>query len=223
MQFWNTFAAKHPAAAKWVREGGLFVIVSNLITVFKYLLLQFLPAAFSSLPVVDFGWPGIPVTLFGETFQWNILGYDAAHGGLPYFCAYMIAMVIGECINFPIQRNFVFRSKGNLGKQIAWYVLAFCVITCIVNSINCVWVAVAGLLVPDFIYNIGTTVLNGGVSMVIFFFVNKVIIFIFVCIIFFIIHFCIIRIKPIFCNRFYFFIIKVNIICIIVSYFIFLA
>ena len=50
MQFWNDFAAKHPAAAKWVREGGLFVIVSNLVTVFKYLLLQFLPAAFSSLP-----------------------------------------------------------------------------------------------------------------------------------------------------------------------------
>ena len=87
----------------------------------------------------------------------------------------MIAMVIGECINFPIQRNFVFRSKGSLDKQIAWYVAAFCIITCIVNSINCVWVAVAGLLVPDFIYNIGTTVLNGGVSMVIFFFVNKVI------------------------------------------------
>ena len=35
MNFWNNFAAKHPAAAKWVREGGLFVIVSNLITVFK--------------------------------------------------------------------------------------------------------------------------------------------------------------------------------------------
>jgi putative flippase GtrA len=175
MQLWNNFAAKHPAAAKWVREGGLFVIVSNLVTVFKYLLLQFLPAAFSSLPVVDFGWPGIPVTLFGETFQWNILGYDSAHGGLPYFCAYMVAMVVGECINFPIQRNFVFRSKGNLAKQIAWYVVAFCLITCIVNSINCVWVAVAGLLVPDFIYNIGTTVLNGGISMVIFFFVNKII------------------------------------------------
>ena len=30
-----------------------------------------------------------------------------------------------------IQRNFVFRSKGNLAKQIGWYVLAFCVITCI--------------------------------------------------------------------------------------------
>ena len=30
-------------------------------------------------------------------------------------------------------------------------------------------------LVPDFIYNIGTTVLNGGISMVVFFFVNKII------------------------------------------------
>ena len=169
MNFWNNFAAKHPAAAKWVREGGLFVIVSNLITVFKYLLLQFLPKAFANLPVVDFGWPGIDITLFGETFKWNILGYDAAHGGLPYFCAYMVAMVIGECINFPIQRSLVFRSKGNLAKQIGWYLLAFCLITCIVNSINCIWVAVAGLLVPDFIYNIGTTVLNGGISMVIFF------------------------------------------------------
>ena len=66
MQFWNNFVEKHPAAAKWVREGGLFVIVSNLITVFKYLLLQFLPAAFSSLPVVDFGWPGVAVTLLGK-------------------------------------------------------------------------------------------------------------------------------------------------------------
>ncbi|MBR2810292.1 MAG: hypothetical protein IKD69_02830 [Solobacterium sp.] len=166
---------KHPKAAKWIREGGLFVIVSNVITVLKYLMLQFLPKLFSGLPKIDFGWPGIPLTLFGETFKWNIIGYDVAHGGLPYFCAYMVAMVLGEVINFPIQRNFVFRSKGNIARQIMWYVLAFIVITCIVNSINCIWVAVAGKFVPDFVYNIGTTVLNGGVSMLIFFFVNKII------------------------------------------------
>ena len=29
----------------------------------------------------------------------------------------MIAMVIGECINFPIQRSFVFRSKGDVYKR----------------------------------------------------------------------------------------------------------
>ena len=37
MNFWNSFAEKHPSAATWIREGGLFVIVSNLVTVFKYL------------------------------------------------------------------------------------------------------------------------------------------------------------------------------------------
>lgn len=178
MEIWQRYAQNHPKAAQWIREGGLFVIVSNLITVFKYLLLQFLPKAFSRLPMVDFGWPGIDMTLFGETFKWNILGYDVAHGGLPYFCAYMVAMVVGEVINFPIQKVFVFQNREGgktLVRQIAWYVVAFCLITCIVNSINCIWVAVAGLLVPDFIYNIGTTVLNGGVSMVVFFFVNKII------------------------------------------------
>jgi putative flippase GtrA len=173
MNFWTNFVKKHPGAAKWIREGGLFVIVSNLITVLKYLLLQFLPNAFTFLGDRSFGWPGINMTLFGESFQWNILGYDQAHGGLAYFAAYMVAMVIGECINFPIQRSFVFRSKGKVGPQIAWYAFAFVIITCIVNSINCIWIAVAGKFVPDYIYNIGTTVLNGGVSMIIFFFVNK--------------------------------------------------
>ncbi len=175
MNLWNSFAEKNPKLAKWVREGGLFVIVSNVITVFKWLMLTFLPAAFAGLGNASFGWPGIEMTLFGETFQWNILGYDQAHGGVAYFTAYMVAMVIGECINFPIQKLVVFRSHGNTGKQIAWYAAAFVVITCIVNSINCIWVAVAGIFVPAWLYNIGTTVLNGGISMVVFFFVNKII------------------------------------------------
>ena len=81
---WNRFAEKHPSASKWIREGGLFVIVSNLITVLKYVMLLFLPLAFAGLPNIDFGFPGIDITLFGETFKWNIIGYDAAHGGLPY-------------------------------------------------------------------------------------------------------------------------------------------
>ena len=175
MSWWAKFAEKHPGAAKWIREGGLFVIVSNLITVFKYLLLQFLPAAFAGLGDRSFGWPAMPLTIAGVTFEWNILGYDQAHGGLAYFAAYMVAMVIGECINFPIQKYFVFRNREKPGRQIAWYVMAFILITCIVNSINCIWVAVAGIYVPAWLYNIGTTVLNGGVSMVVFFFVNKII------------------------------------------------
>ena len=161
MSTWTRFAERHPAAATWIREGGLFVIVSNVVTVFKYLILQFLPHLFSGLSHAAFGFPGVTLTIAGISFPWYIIGYGEEAGGFSYFCAYMVAMVIG--------------SKGNLAWQVMWYVIAFVAITCIVNSINCVWVAVAGRFVPDFVYNVGTTVLNGGISMVIFFFVNKVI------------------------------------------------
>ena len=171
----KAWAQNNPKIAQWIREGGLFVLVSNVITVFKYALLTFLPAAFAFLGSRDFGFPGIDLNLFGIEFKWYIIGYGADQGGIAYFTAYMIAMVIGEVINFFIQRSVVFRSKGNILYQGMWYLLAFIVVTCVVNSINCIWVAVAGHFVPNWLYNIGTTVLNGGVSMVVFFFVDKII------------------------------------------------
>ena len=174
-QLWLNFENKYPKASQWVREGGLFVIVSNVITIFKYLLLTFLPLAFAFMGSQDFGFPGIDITLFGIEFKWYIIGYGADQGGVAYFTAYMIAMVIGEVINFFIQRKYVFRSNGNIYIQGAWYLLAFCVVTCVVNSINCIWAAVAGHFVDPWLYNIGTTVLNGGVSMVVFFIVNKIV------------------------------------------------
>lgn len=174
-EWWCAFVDKHPRLSNWVREGGLFILVSNLITVFKYLILTFLPAAFAFMGNRDFGFPGIDVTLFGVSFKWYIIGYGAEQGGLSYFTAYMIAMVIGEVINFFIQRKYVFRSNGNIAYQGAWYFLAFCLVTCVVNSINCVWIAVAGSFIPGWAYNVVTTVLNGGVSMVVFFIVNKIV------------------------------------------------
>ena len=174
-EWWLAFVEKHPKLSQWVREGGLFIIVSNLITVFKYLILTFLPLAFAFMGNRDFGFPGIDLNILGTEFKWYIIGYGADQGGVSYFTAYMIAMIIGEVINFFIQRKWVFRSNGNILRQGGWYLLAFCLVTCVVNSINCIWVAVAGSLVPGWVYNIGTTVLNGGVSMVVFFIVNKIV------------------------------------------------
>lgn len=173
--WWNGFAEKNPKLAVWFREGGLFFLVSCLITAFKWVILSFLPLAFAFMGNRDFGFPGIDANLLGIDFKWYIIGYGADQGGLAYFTAYMIAMVIGEVINFLIQRKWVFRSNGNILRQGLWYLLAFCVVTCVVNSVNCVWVAVAGHYVDGWLYNIGTTTLNGGVSMVVFFIVNKIV------------------------------------------------
>lgn len=42
-KWWAGFSEKHPGTAKWIREGGLFFLFSNLVTVWQYLLIQFLP------------------------------------------------------------------------------------------------------------------------------------------------------------------------------------
>ena len=173
-QLWCDFVQKHPKLSVWVREGGLFLLVSIAITIFKYLILTFLPLAFAFMGSRDFGFPGTELTLFGVTFKWYIIGYGAEQGGVAYFTAYMLAMVIGEVINFLIQRKYVFRSKGNIVYEAIWYFLAFCLVTCVVNSINCIWIAVASVYVRGWLYNIVTTILNGGVSMVVFFVVNKI-------------------------------------------------
>jgi hypothetical protein len=94
---WLGFAEKHPGASKWIREGGLFVIVSNLITVLKYFMLLFLPLAFAGLPKVDFGFPGIDITLFGETFKWKNSA-DAT-------------ILAGKCTLMPTAKNIITTTK----------------------------------------------------------------------------------------------------------------
>ncbi len=174
-KFWDSFAEKHPGAAKWVREGGLFVLFSYVVTFLKYLMLMFLPLLFAAYADNGWGWPSIEGNLFGITFTFNVIGYAVADGGLAYMFANLVSSLIGECINFPLQRNITFQSKGPLALQIPLYFLGWVVIFLIVNAINSVWVGVASVLLPAAIYNIGTTVLTGGVAMVVFFVINKII------------------------------------------------
>ena len=51
----SSFAEKHPKAAQWIREGGLFLIFSYVVTFLKWGLLTFLPALFHGM-VGDVAW-----------------------------------------------------------------------------------------------------------------------------------------------------------------------
>ena len=169
---WRGFEEKYPKASQWVREGGLFFLVSNGITLIRgFFVLLLFDIFVPFLGTEAFGFPGIPLNIFGVEFDWYILGAEEGEGGgLSYFTAFIVGTVLFEIINFFIQRSWVFRSKGNIVRQFIFYFLAFCVVIPIVNSINCFWVA---LITIPAIEAIGTTVITGGVAMVVFFFVNK--------------------------------------------------
>ena len=184
-RWWSDYEEKHPKASKWIREGGLFFIFSNLVTVIQYIIYAFLPNLLGlELAGTEWSWPAIPLSLFGIDFTWNAIGYDVVYdaagnvaigGGVGYLIAMLVGSFLAQVINFPLQRNITFRSKGNPWYQAMWYFIAWVVITFVVNSINCVWVAVAGHFVPTWLYNIGSTMIMGTISMVVFFFVFKII------------------------------------------------
>ncbi len=183
---WRAFRDAHPKGAELIAQFANFLLFSCSVTVWQYLVMLFLPYAFRSLAGVPFVWPEVTLWhwgdgsaavfgLFNEPVLYDQLGNVKIGGGLGNFLAFEIAVFTAQCINFPLQRNITFRSKGNPWYQAMWYFLAWVVITFLVNSINCVWVAVAVHFVPSWLYNIGSTVLMGGVSMLVFFFVFKII------------------------------------------------
>ena len=181
MGFWNKFTEQHPKAAQWIREGGLFLIFSYVVTGIKALLLIFLPDFYRGMVgSTEWMWPGIPVSLLGVDFSLAIVGNDLAAGGLAFTLANLTAIFFGECINFPLQRNVTFRSHGPLPPQIAAHFAATVVVFLVMNLFTCVWNPVAGALIANealrnTVQSVVTTVVTGGVAMVIIFAVDKTI------------------------------------------------
>ena len=171
---------KHPKAAQWIREGGLFLVFSYVVTFIKYLILQFLPNLFHALVgSVEWIWPGIELVKLdaNNTIVLALLGNKLnadGSGGLAFTLANLTAIFLGECINFPLQRNVTFKSYGPVASQAFCHLLATIAVFLVMNQFTCIWNPVAAHFgIPDFLFNIVTTVVTGGVAMVIIFAVDK--------------------------------------------------
>ena len=177
MSLFISFAQNHPKAAQWIREGGLFFIFSQVVTVIKYLLLTFLPGFYRGIAGgTEWVWPGIKTQLLGVPFTLSIIGNSLADGGLAFTLANYTTIILGECINFPLQRNLTFRSSGPLVPQIGFHALGTLGVMLIMNLFTCIWNPVMAVFhIPDAVRNIATTVVTGGVSIVIIFSIDKTI------------------------------------------------
>ena len=125
------FAKRHPKLAKLGGQFLKFYAFSMLVTLLQYLLLTFLPGLFYTYT----DWCSIPCQLLHlrlgpvDTYVFNYPVTGDATGGMGYFAAFAITLFLAQCVNFPMQRNVTFKSKGNVWVQIAWYAVAFCLIT----------------------------------------------------------------------------------------------
>ena len=182
---WDILVLKNPGLSKWLYQIFHFFVFSMGVTIFQYLVFTFMPKILGiRLAEMEFMWPKIPMKLFGVEFVWSILGYNVLRdgagnvmigGGLGYFISYETGAFLAPCINFPLQRNITFKSHGNPVYQAGWYLAAWVVISLTCNGFNNLWMPVASIYIPPAAYNLLVTFVTGGVSMIIFFFVFKMI------------------------------------------------
>lgn len=182
---WNSFEDKHPKLSKWVYQIFYFFVFSMMVTIFQYIVFTFMPGLLGKeLAGTEFMWPQVPLKMFDVEFTWSLLGYQVLRdsagavvtgGGLGYFISYETGSFLAQCINFPLQRNITFKSHGNPWYQAVWYLAAWIVISLICNGFNNLWMPIASEYVSPAIYNVLVTFITGGVSMIIFFFVFKII------------------------------------------------
>ena len=101
---------------------------------FQYLIFTFMPGMLGKGPAgTEFMWPEVPMHMLGVEFTWSLLGYNVLYdaegavligGGLGYFISYEVESFLAQCIDFPLQRNIAFKSKGNAVYQAGWYFIA---------------------------------------------------------------------------------------------------
>jgi putative flippase GtrA len=185
LEKWGSFSEKHPVAAKWLYQIFYFFVFSMGVTIVQYIIFTVMPIVLGKgLAGTEFMWPQVQMNLFGVDFTWSLLGYNVLYdstgavmigGGLGYFISYEAGSFIAQCINFPLQRNITFKSHGNPVYQAMWYFIAWVLISLICNGFNNLWMPIASAYVAPAIYNLLVTFITGGVSMIIFFFVFKII------------------------------------------------
>ncbi len=173
----DIFKKKHPKLSKFIFQFMKFYLFSILVTILQYLLLTFLPKLIYS--VTD--WSQISCQLIHvkfwivDTFVFNYPVTGDATGGLGYFIAFSATLFIAQCVNFPLQRNVTFKSKGNVAYQIMWYFIAWVTITLVASLLLSIYVPILKTYFAPAAYNIIITVVNGGVQMVIYFPIFKII------------------------------------------------
>ena len=182
-RWWTAFEDKHTTAAQFI----IFFILSNGITVLQLVLMPAFKAMFAHTSLVDTAFQFLPVgvsnghTVFLFDYPAGSMSVGGG-GGLAYFLAVEITLLIAQVINFFAQRNVTFKSNASMGKAAFWYAIAYVVITIAAAALQVLYkdpiyawaistMGAGGETFADVI----TMIINAAISFWVFFPIFKVI------------------------------------------------
>lgn len=180
---WKRFAEKHETIAQFL----VFFVVSNGVTVLQMIMMPVLKSIFGMTNLVDTGFQVLHCGSVGGKVYY-VFDYAAGSiasgggGGLAYFLAVEITMLIAQVINFFLQRKVTFKSNSSLAKAAFWYVIAYLIISIGAAALQGLYkdpiyrffqnvMGSAGITVADIV----TMIINCAISFWVFFPIFKVI------------------------------------------------
>ncbi len=130
-EIWKKFKTKHPGIAQFI----VFFMLSNGVTVLQMVMMPAFKVLFGYTDLVN---ANFQVWQIGHNFDGSIyyvFNYakgaitEGGGGGLAYFLAVQITLLIAQTINFFAQRNITFKSNGNPWWAALWYFIAYIIIS----------------------------------------------------------------------------------------------
>jgi putative flippase GtrA len=134
---WGRFATARPGVAQFV----VFFVLSNGITVLQLALMPLAKWLFGMTSLVDTAFQIWPVGSNPDGSQYFVFDYAAGAlphggGGLAYFLAVQITILVAQVINFFAQRSITFKSNSSVAKAATWYAIAYVVITIVAAALQ---------------------------------------------------------------------------------------
>lgn len=129
--WWARFQLDHPELSKF----GMFFLLSNGVTVLQLAAMPIVRWAFDSFTdLAEVGFQALPVGSDVDGGQYYMFDYAAGPlpdggGGLGYFLAVQLTLLMAQVLNFFLQRNITFKSNTSIWVAAGWYAIAYVVIT----------------------------------------------------------------------------------------------
>lgn len=182
---WKKFSQNHPSIAQFI----VFFIISNGVTVLQMILMPLIKYGFSFTALVSTNFQIFPIGHNLDGSIYYVFDYasgsisNGGGGGLAYFLAVEITLLIAQIINFFLQRSVTFKSNANVVKAAVWYFIAWLLISVIASALQGLYKApIYEFFINTFGKGSGTTaadivtmLINCVISFWIFFPIMKVI------------------------------------------------
>ncbi|MDC4232920.1 hypothetical protein M3T53_04240 [Actinomyces sp. B33] len=183
--WWGTFSRKHETTSQFI----VFFVLSNGVTLLQLVLMPVFRWVFSFTSLQDAAFQFLPIgSSNGETvylfdYAAGAISPDGSGGGLAYFLAVQITLLIAQVINFFAQRTITFKSNSSIGRAAFWYALAYVVITVVAAALQVLykepiyaWCKGAlGAGTGEAVADVVTMIINAAISFWVFFPIFKVI------------------------------------------------